>query len=603
MKIRCNRTLLLGLVLFATTTARADWLELTAEGEQKIQAIQDRDAGSHNNIPILQYHLVANAGSTHGFVRGMVIVTRDNVGQLAFTGDKASDFNDKPDQFFKFRPYKWITQDASGKVSWVDYEFEWKWVASVKNEVDTLDDLCEMMSWRCMGPNGADPTPATTKAGCRWVLTTLDPNNSLDLNNGGGQATQNNVHEGYCSRYLLYGTPNQDATLSDADRVRAWGKERVARIKDCRKGTGPVGQYGAFDYKADAPTYNKGNVKYCPTDSDFWDDTPDNIIHQLVTTMARCKKANGQGRALYPIPYGGALLDCSRTVAQFLCSDLAGVPVQDATQEGKGKRIRAFAFRARAALLSILDGATPEKLKARRARSVQLRPNEPALEAQLRVTPVDDEMPVDVFDLADAALDVLLMRDGSGLVKPYNDDMTRISQTLLRLASASSRFNQEGARNLWPQDPLGEKALQILMALVDPQTQGNIPNAQQNADSYREKVVNAMADATNQSYANAARYVLCLSNGADPAELQREVSALFEMAIGAGATPPQSYYESPPASGYYTPASSNDPRQADAIATIKALAAKNGDAAAAVQAQLDDLKKRQAAGTGSMDEK
>src|SRR5579864_8946321 len=132
MKIRLNRTLLLGLVLFATNQARADWLELTAEGEKQIQAIQDRDAGSHNNVPILQYHLLQGGGSAHGFVRGMVIVQRDNVGQLAFTGEKASDFNDKPDQFLKFRPYKWLTMDSAGRISYVDYELEWKWVASVK---------------------------------------------------------------------------------------------------------------------------------------------------------------------------------------------------------------------------------------------------------------------------------------------------------------------------------------------------------------------------------------------------------------------------------------------------------------------------------------
>lgn len=580
----------LGLVLCAGSVARADFLELTQLGQQQVAALEQQEAGKYGGRGIIQQHLDPAAGSRFGYVRGTIVVEHSQAGDLNFQGPGANDLNTHPELYFKFRPYNWITRNGSN-VNWADYRFEWKWVAAVKHEIDTLDDLCAMVSWRCQAAPNADPV-AAMQNGLRWFTQQLDPNNQLGVGGGGQQAT-NRAHEGTITRALLYGAMSSG--------------ERGTRIHDARQLKGPIGQYGAFDQNSQRATYQQGNVKYTPLDPDWWEETPEHAIMKLVETIARCQKANAgtPNQTLYNIPFSDQLQASARLVAQFLTADLANVPVTDATQNPTADRVRAFSFRARAALMGIVEGVTPERIAQRRQLpvsgqrapgSVMARPNEAPIDAQLRHTAVDDDMPLTDFDMASAALDVLLFANGNnraGMLAPFPDDQKRLVSSLLRVAAGAQVFNG-GVQNLQIQDTIGYKAINTMMMLAD----------QPEAEPFRDELLDQIANPTNEMRANAARTALARAQVRDGFELHKELRALFDIALAAqAAEQTSSFYESPPLSGNFLPHPNVDPRRADACFVIKQLARRSNAGANAVHDKIDQLRRRQTAGTGSPEEK
>lgn len=588
MELRHNFFLSLGLVIFAASAARADMLELTQEGAQELAKIEQAEAGKFGGRPLIQRH--TGPGSQFGFVRGMVIMERSATGDLNFTGPGATELNNEPDKYFKFRPYNWVVRNGNN-VNWTDYRFEWKWIAGSRQEIDTLDDLCALVSWRCQPKPGGDPV-AAMRTGLQWFVGQLDPSNQLNVG-GGGQASTNMAHEGSVTRQLLYGTMSTG--------------ERVARVHDCRQQKGPKGQYGNFDEGTQKGGWQQAGVKFSPLDPDWWEETPESVIARLVEAIGRAQKANPQNKSqtLYNVPFSDQIQACARLVGQLLTADLARVPVPAASADAKATRIRAYAFRARMALLAIIEGASPERVVARRQRpvvksgpaggAVLARRGETDVDAQLRYTGVDDDMPLTVFDMASAALDILLFDQNgtrSGMTQPFDDDRSRLVGSLLKVAAGAQAFNG-GVRNLQVQDSVGYKAINTLALL----SEGPV------AERFRGELLDTIANPANKMRANAARAAIVRA-GVEGPELYRELQALFDIALAANSPEQQqSFYESPPSSGEFLQRSANDPRREDAAYVIKQLARRSNDGARLVRDRLQQLRNRQTSGTGSAEEK
>ncbi len=584
----------LALVFCAASAARADYLELNEEGFREVKKVQDAEAGKYGNKPIIQQHMDPRAAGrgTFGFVRGMIIVEHDDGGNLAYTGPGSNELNAEPEKYFKFRPYNWIRRNGD-QINWTDFRFQWKWVAGVKHEVDTLDDICMLMSWRCQ-KTGTDPAQAAqnVKNGLSFFARHLDPNDQLKIGGGGGQSSNNQAHEGAVTRFLLYGPMGAD--------------ERRWRVMETHQKRGPIGEYGAFDAAANKATWTPKGVKYTPMDPDFWEETPESVIGKLVEAMARCHKfpPSTPNQLSYNIPFANQIETSARYVAQFLSSDLAHVPVSN---NDNSNRLRAFAFRARAALFGIIEGATPERVSARRNRvvvrggpgqpgNIMARPEEAAdIDAQLRYSAVDDDLKIDVFDMASAAIDVLLFMKGSnryGMLEAYDDDRGQVVGSLLRLAAGSRMCS--GVATLQVQDDVGLKALSRAAFLSESQ------NA--SGDKFRDEILETLANPTNKMRANAAREALVRAR-ADGAQLYRVLQSLFEIALTSNAEQQQTFYESPPASGNYLPQSGSDPRRDDAIYVISRLRWRSDYAQGLVNSRIQRLRDRQSTGTGSVEEK
>ncbi|MEZ0230671.1 MAG: hypothetical protein ACAI25_18765, partial [Planctomycetota bacterium] len=481
-------------MLCASSAAKADTLELSQLGLQEIQKIEQAEAGKFGGRAIIQQHVDPNAGSRFGFVRGMVIVEHSQTGDLNFTGQGATELNNEPHKFFKFRPYNWVQRNGNN-INWTDYKFEWKWVASLKHDVDTLDDLCMLMSWRIAPQGNADPVAATAN-GIRWFARQLDPQNQLNIGGGGGQGANNQAHEGTVTRLLLYGPLASN--------------ERNVRIVEANQKRGPIGEYGAFDAATQKPKWTAKGVRYTPMDPDWWEETPEAVIGKLVEAMARCQKANPQNKSqtLYNIPFSDQIQASARLIAQFLTSDLAHVP---ASTNANAERLRSFAFRARAALIGIVEGATPERVVYRRSRtvsrggapapgSVLARNGEQDIDAQLRYSQPDDDLPITIFDMASAALDVLLFDNGqtrAGMMEPFEDDRGRVVGSLLRVAAGGLAFNG-GVPTLLVQDAIAYKAI----ATVSLISEGP------NGTKFRDELLDTLANPTNKMRASAARAAL-----------------------------------------------------------------------------------------------
>jgi hypothetical protein len=564
------RTLLgLSLLLVAARPARADFLELTQKGATQLQTTE----GQGGSPPIIEKHLVAGAGSPYGFLRGMIVTEHDSGGLLSYGTDlnltpaQLADLNGHPEKNVLFLPYAWIKKGSGGALTWTYTILDWSYISTVHYEIDTLDDLSTMMSWRCqLTTAGTDPSTAM-QAGLQFFERQLDPQNQLQIGGGGGQAAPNTAHEGYLTRLLMYG-PMGSA-------------ERLARLKGARAGNGPIGQYGQA-----APS--PGTIKYTPTDPDWWDESPEGSLGKLVEAVARCRHASATStQPLYNIPSSDGIAQCSRLAAQLLTSDLAGVPPAVAQANPSAARIRSFAFKARTTLLGLIESVTPDRVAALAKRQVQLRPNESPADAVYRYTSLDDELPASVFDIADAALDVLLFNPVNttqlyGMFKPQEDDKRRIVDVLLRVASGSQSFT--GTVMPAGEESNAGKALRTLTLLAEQSDATGAP--------FRSQILDQVASSDNPCAAAAKQALLVADlagNNANADDVQHEVQQLFEVALAAPSV--------------VAPGSNViDPRTVNAIIVLKQLAGGRSSAANAINQRVQQLRTSQQNATGTASE-
>lgn len=597
MGLRWKPLLTFGLVLYTASSARADWIELKKAGAQRLQ--------SKPIAGCIEQHTDPSLGSPYGFMRGIILNQHDGYGVFGFNNqlDYAKNLppadlgvlNGTPDKVFLFLPYKWITRAANGGLSWPGPALmDWADVMSVRHEIDTWDDLCTLASWRGQAGPGANPV-VTLENGLQAFVNDLDPRNLLKVG-GAGNGTRLVLHEGYATRYLLYGTMG--------------GRERYARMKECRAGKGPVGQYGAFDDAKNQATWSPGTVHYTPTDPDWWDETPDDSIVKLVETMARCRRDPRSGQYLYDVPDVSpvpqptgehSLRAGSRVVAQFITGRLADAPLDSPHPDAR--RIRAYSFRARTALLGLIERAAPEHILQLRATS---GPNIKTAFDQLRVTNADDKFPATVFDVADAALDVLLYNPRGtgqrfGMIVPLAEDKRRLVDILLMLAAGMRAFNG-GANDPDPVvasnvEAIGSKALATLVLLA----------ADPNASGFRDELVDRVANGTNMTIQSAATAALhrvdLIGNNADQADVNNSVDAFLQVALAPPTPEEKTFFASPPASSNYLRPPAEDPRRTDALYMLVVLARSNGHASQVVSDRISVLQQKQKDGKGTQDEK
>jgi hypothetical protein len=566
------------LAFLGARDARADFIELTEQGAARLASLDVRDC--------IQMHVDSKQGSRFGFLRGMILNQHDQLGNLSFDtafdmatnlgADALVKLNGSPEKFFLFLPYQWITRSTTGRPEWPrTYLLEWKDVSSVRHEIDTLDDLDALVSWRCQAPRGSSPDAVTDqlRSGLSLFLHQLDPDNAWTLG-GGGVGAPANLHEGSITRYLLH------------DRMS--GPERVKRMQECRKGLGPIGNYGA--------SWTSMGVKYSPTDPDWADTTAEATMTSLLEGMSRCRKAPGVPGAgvstqpLYNIPNADLIRENAKIVAQFMSADLANVRPSAARADPNARRVLEYALRARKTVLATIMAASPDNVHrltspGAHPPTVLLRPGEPLSEAQLRVTNVDDELPANVFDLADAALEVVVSfsKTGSTGVRTPTDER-EIVDTLLAVAAGLPAFNG----NLpvrGDQVTVGNEALGTLTALAgDPVTGAN----------FRTQLVNRVANATNVTVRAAATEVLkradLMNANTTRLDVEDSVQVLFDVALSPPTPEAQSYY-SPPARG--DSPSITDSRTIDATYLLRQIAKSgNSRAAASVSARVDMLRKK-----------
>ncbi len=579
------------LAFFAAREARADFLELSQQGATRLASTQ---VGA-----CIQTHMDPNQGSRFGFLRGMILTQHDSPGQLGnlfydATFDMSpglspvdlSKLNGTPDKVFLFLPYQWITRSGTG-LNWRTTLIDWKDVSSVRYEIDTLDDLNALVSWRCQAPPGSNPTAVTNQmqSGLRLFLQQLDPTGKWKIG-GGGTPAPPGVHEGSVTRYLLY------------DRMS--GPERIARMQASRKKQGPIGNYGA--------SFTSSGVNYSPTDPDWGDETADATMATLLEGMARCRpNPTATSQTLYNIPNAGLIRTNARLVAQFMSADLASVPPPVAQTDPSARRVLEYALRARRTLLAKITAASPDNTYRLTKPGLQppkllLRPGEAVIDAQLRVTNVDDALPASVFDVADAALDVLLFVSTSsgsaGMTNPLQADESQIVDTLLALGAGIPAFNGN-LPVLGIQATIGNKALWTLMALAgdtvmvpDPSGGPMVPRGA----GFRKELLDRVANATNVTIEKAATEILkradLMNGNASQPDVEKSIQTLFDVALASPAPEAKSYYYSPPASGFSLPPT--DPRTIDAVYVLKQLAKSGGGgtAATSVGKRIDFLRKK-----------
>jgi hypothetical protein len=571
------------LAFFAGREARADFLELSQRGVADLQNTQV--------AACIKTHVDPLQGGRYGFLRGMILTQHDAAGLLAYDptfdmspGLSPADIGklNTPDKVFLFLPYDWITRSATG-LSWRTTLIDWKDVSSVRYEVDTLDDLNALVSWaRCQAPPNSNPNQVTNKlqSGLGIFLKELDPNNKWGIGGPGPPgAPPPNQHEGSITRYLLY------------DRMS--GPERVKRMQDCRQNKGPIGNYGQ--------PYTSQGIRYSATDPDWGDETAETTMASLLEGMARCRpNPQAPTQTLYNIPNAGLLRTNARVVAQFITADLAGVDpnvVKGPPADLNAQRVLEYALRARKAVLTRIMAASPDNVYRLTKPGMQpprllLRPGEQVIDAQLRATNVDDDLPASVFDVADAALDVLLFVSNSGstgMKKALQVDQSQIVDTLLALGAGIPAFNG-GAQVLGIQGTIGNKALWTLMGLAaDPDPQVGA--------KFRQELLNRVENATNVTIAKAATEILkradLMNANTTRPDVEKSIEALFDVALSPPVEESNSYYYSPPSSGFQLPPI--DPRTIDATYVLKQIA-KNGasNAAKSIATRVDLLKKKRA---------
>lgn len=468
---------------------------------------------------------VRSADGKHELAHGRVVVFRD-----------AQDLPTlpNPSRFFAFQPRN---KRADGRQTWsftAAEKWEWSWVLATHHTIDSLEDLRDMISNR-------DKRYGSVKDALVALRADIDPTGSLGLRDGSGAPVVTNPRikprEGTVSRDLISPETHE---------------ERRALIKEARsQPADPLG-YSPID-----PLFGGG-------------ETPEFAIEKLVDAIARARK--------YGQPENGLLASCL-AVARFFTEDLFVSEEKENGPDGEtASRIRGFVFRARAAVLSYIEDVSPQGVAIRLERQAA---QAGSLADALRHTQPDDDLPLDVFELARTALEVV-----GGMINPRNEDRVRVVEALLSLASGRADFRGRDAVALPPeiqsrQEVVAQQAFETLIKLSAAPT----PGKEDTGAYFRPEILRFFGSSyAKDSYAKTAREVLVRSGVGGEREIGPLVNDLINLGLTAAQEP-------------------SDPRLA-AIYVLKQLPANIRDERlrqrfqARINEQLDQLEERRRAGTG-----
>jgi hypothetical protein len=443
------------------------------------------------------------------FVRGQIVIPRDATDRPTLKS---------PGTYFMFRPF----QSSS------EQRFEWVWVAAVTyHEVDTLDDLRGILSNR-------DRQYTNWDEAYKALLLEIDPTGTLGLKSvvqGGPPKVLNATivpREGWLSRLLISGPQ------SSAARVAL-----VRTLKE-RNPEDPLG--------------------YSPVDPLLLGEVaPEKTLAALVEAIARSEK--------YGEPEKG-LLSASRAAAIFICDTIYPAPEAETGPDGeKARLILTFVDRARAALLGFIESANEDAvaIRVRRSRSYTADP--------LRYSPAEDEQPLDVYDMAKAAIKVL-----GDLPTQRSLDNARVVEVLIGLASNESTAT----------------AKQALTTLIDlssifSRDGKKRPPDYRLATTYRAELLLQLSGASSSERSKPAGLALLGAGLGSLSEVALVVDGLFNAGLSIQ--------------------SQNDPRLATVAYVLKNLAKApmdegiRGPLQSYINRRVSELEKRQDIGTGGLTER
>ena len=400
-------------------------------------------------------------------------------------------------------------------------------------------------------PPNAPAVPATSSCGCPTlpvVATSKNPTNGHVYN----ELSEIDLEALYSNRDVLYGG--------------SWDKgfHRLAEDLD------PDSRLKIFDGASEPPVHpeapiEEGSVsswlltgQVPRTGSNGWrsNNPSAGAIEPLVATLARINK--------YGEPSIGLRAYVLRA-ARFLTNDLANVPAAAITEPPsagpptgagtRGVRARSLAFQARAALINLIvavdpfvfarDAANSDGERIRRVLGTRQAPggsvrayNGPAQAGRSELLPLDG------FDMANAALDVLLSIDDkgatSGVFEPREDDRKRLVDALVQVASGRRIFSGTATPNS-VQDAVACKAYNTLVAIAATESDKNGKFREHLLDGWGAWSYHAIGSCDdcvrasfpfNRSAAIAAGAAMIATGVANAAEAKKLAHATTQIALG-----------------------------------------------------------------------
>jgi len=433
-----------------------------------------------------------------------------------------------PGTYFMFRP---LGKGAS-------QQLEWAWVLETRHQIDTLDDLRAIFSNR-------DKQFGSWAAAFNVLIAEADPNGTLgfkalmDGNPARAANRSNAQREGWFSQFLLRGP-----MLSS---------ERTALVR-AAKDKGPIDPLG-----------------YSPIDPLWQQQTPQSTMTMLIEAIARSEK-HGEAEP--------GLLDACRAAARFLC-ETSYVPIEAETgPDGeRAREIRTFVLGARATLLGYVESASADSLRIRLRRAAAN-----ASADALRHTLTEDELRLDVFNIARAAMNLL-----GALSTTRDEDKTRVVEALLSVADAVAIGS--AAASLPPAisgevQALAPRAMATLLALAS--ASSGIPPERNSG--FRIEMVTQLSRANSESQATTIADAILKSGVGSFREIATLIKGLFNIGLAAAAT-------------------DRDPRLRAATQILKQLpkSPMSEDLRAALQKAINkeilELERRQENGSGGQQER
>jgi hypothetical protein len=393
---KLSSVLLAALLFISTIPAWGDTLHLTPKG---VAGLQGRGLA-----------VLSADGKTY-VVHGQFVVLRDETDQLTLK---------YPGKYFLFRPFK---KGLAGPAK-VE-QFEWAWVAWSKTDIDTLEDLRDLISNR-------DKRHGGWQQGLEAFLADLDPQASLGLKKGPAPPVANTkivLREGWLTRNFLQGMPTPDQLL---EMIRA--------------------------ARALPPEDPLSSTRIPLTQS----QPPDALVGSLVDAIARAQK--------YGEPEPG-FLPAALTIARFLIGSLNTNPDKaKGDDEEKAKRIWPFVRNFTDTLLASVNACSPERL----AGGQNPMDSAENLSKRLKLPGnPDDGRPIDCVDFALAGVNAL---GGSQVSRP--EDAGQTVETLLHGAEGRRDLLGPQMRATFPPDlqarldSIGKLAFETLVRIAAPAAAG-----------------------------------------------------------------------------------------------------------------------------------
>jgi hypothetical protein len=316
------------------------------------------------------------------YLRGRIVIQRDSADQPSLKF---------PVKYFMFEPYKSANTYGAAR------QLEWAWVASAKQEIDTLDDLRSILSNR-------DKQYGSWEAAFDELIVEIDPDDTIYHVRLKGKVAPQVVNsgiarrEGYLSRDLISG--HQVNT----------------------------GEKQAYLYKKQHGMSPLDPLSYSPIDPLLRSDNGRNTIVELLEAIARAEK--------YGEPEIG-FLEAARQVARFICEDVYPPPdALSGPSKDKAIFILANVANTRNALFGAAVDTDPDRLSDRLTKPGKFGSslNDKLLYTNSYIQ-VDDALAINVFDVARAAIEVM-----EGLRTRREQDEGELVRTLLFAASGRSDF-------------------------------------------------------------------------------------------------------------------------------------------------------------------